>query len=62
MNSPQFVDLEHIWGAATQRPHSLLGQILGGRVEQVQLAGAQGIAGVIVAVCRQENLRRPVFI
>lgn len=60
--SPELVDLQHIWSAASQRVHSLLGQVLGRRVEQVQLAGAQGVAGVVVAVRWKENLRGPVLI
>lgn len=56
------MDLKNVWSAASQRVSGLLGQILRWRVEQVQLSRAQGVAGVIVAVCRQEHLREAVLV
>lgn len=49
--SPELVDLENIGSAAAQRVNGLLGQILRRRVEEVQLTGAQSVAGVVVTVC-----------
>lgn len=54
--------MEHVRGAAAQQVQCLLGQILARRIEQIQVTGAQGIAGVIVAVCGQEHLRGCIFI
>lgn len=56
------MDLEDIWRAAAQQVQGLLGKILWGRVEQVQVRGTQGVTGVVVAVRWQENLRAPVFV
>lgn len=57
MNPPELVDLEDIGRTAAQQVQGLLGKSLWGRVEQIQVTGTQGVAGVVVAVRWQENLR-----
>lgn len=49
------VHLQDVGGAAAQAASGLLGDVLRGQVDQVQVSRAQGVTGVIVAVGGEED-------
>lgn len=62
MKPPELVGLEDIRRTATQQVRGLLGKLLWGGGEQVQLTGTQGVAGVVVTVRWEKHLRGPFLI
>lgn len=49
------VHLQDVGGAAAEAASGLLGDVVRRQVDQVQVSGAQGVAGVVVAVGREED-------
>lgn len=54
--------LQDVGGAAAEAAQSLLGDVVRGQVHQVQVPGAQGVAGVVVAVGGEEDFGAAFFI
>lgn len=56
------VHLQDVGGAAAEAAERLLGDVVRGQVHQVQVAGAQGVTGVVVTVGGEEDFRAAFFV